>query len=64
MEDSTPEASFENPKCVCVSLTDMPEVDLTIICHKLSIRPEAKPVQQRPRKMNAECLYALNDEVN
>jgi len=44
--------------------TDMPGVNPTIIYHKLSIRFEAKPVQQRPQKMNAECLQALNDVVN
>jgi len=42
----------------------MPGVDPTIICHKLSIRFEAKPIQQRPQKIYAEHLQALNDEVN
>jgi len=40
------------------------EVELFIICHKLSILPVAKLVKQKPRKMNAERFQALNDEVD
>jgi len=43
---------------------DVPGVDPFIICHELSILSEAKPVKQKPRKMNVECLRALNDEVD
>jgi len=31
--------------------TDMPGIDLGIICHKLSIRADAKPVKQKPTLM-------------
>jgi len=34
-----------------------------IIYHKLSILSEVKPVKQKPRKINAERLLALNNEV-
>jgi len=37
-------------------------VDPSIICQKLSILPQAKPVKQKLRKMIAERLRALNDE--
>jgi len=47
-----------------MSPTDIPEVDPSIICHKLPISLEAKPVKQKPRKMNVERLQALSDEVN
>lgn len=46
------------------SLTDMPDVDPFVICHKLSILPKVKPMKQKPRKMNTVCLQALNDEVD
>jgi len=42
----------------------MAEVDSSVIFHKLSILPEAKPVKQKLWKMNAECLRALNNEVD
>jgi len=43
---------------------DIPGADPSIICHRLSILPEAKLVKQKPRKMNVERLRALNDEVD
>ena len=42
----------------------MPRVNPIIICHKLSIHPKTKPVQQRPWKMNTEHLQAVNVEVD
>ena len=41
--------------------TDRSGVDPSIIYHRLSILSEAKPVKQKPRKMNAEHLQALNE---
>ena len=38
--------------------------DPFVISHKLSDLPEAKPVKQKLWKMNAECLRALNNEVD
>jgi len=46
----------ENLDVFAWSPTDMPEVDPSVIYHKLFILPEAKPVMQKPRKMNVECL--------
>jgi len=46
------------------SPTDMPEVDPSVICHKLSTLSKAKPVKQKPQKMNAKRLRAMNDEVD
>ena len=54
----------ENLDVFAWSLTDMAEVDSSVIFHKLSIIPEAKPVKQKLWKMNAECLRALNNEVD
>ena len=54
----------ENLDVFAWSPTDMPEVDPSVIYHKLSIIFEDKLVKQKPRKMNAEYLQALNDEVD
>jgi len=42
----------------------MPEIDLDIICHKLSINADAKPLKQKPRRMNKEWSCAISDEVD
>ena len=42
----------------------MLEIDLEVICHKLSIKTNAKPVKQKPRRINEEKSHAINDEVN
>ena len=42
----------------------MPGIDPDIICHKLSIKADAKPVKQKPRRMNEERSHALSDEVD
>jgi len=42
----------------------MPEIDLDIICHKLSINADAKPLKQKPRGMNKERSRAISDEVD
>jgi len=46
------------------SPTDMLGVNSSVICHKLFILPETKPVKQTSRKMNAEYLQALKDEID
>jgi len=46
------------------SLTDISGVNLSIICHRMSIDPEIKPVKQKTRKMNAEWCQALSKEIN
>ena len=42
----------------------MPRVDPSVIYHKLIVLPEAKLMKQKPQKMNAERLRALNDEAD
>ena len=42
----------------------MLRVDPSIICHKLSIHPQAKLVKHKSLKMNAKHLWALSDEVD
>ena len=46
------------------SLTNIPRVDPSVICRKLSILSQAKPMKQKPWKMNAECRQALNNEID
>ena len=42
----------------------MPGIDPGIICHKLSIKADTKPVKQKPRRMNDERSHAISDEVD
>jgi len=42
----------------------MPGIDPEIICHKLSIQADAKPVKQKPRRMNEEKSRAICDKVD
>jgi len=53
----------ENLDVFTWSPTYMLGVDPSVIYHKLSILPDAKPVKQKLQKMNAERLQTLNDEV-
>ena len=55
---------FGNLNVFAWTSTDMSRVDPSVICHWLSILPEVKPVKQKPRKMNAERLQALNEDVD
>jgi len=42
----------------------MPGIDLSIICHKLSIKADANPIKQKPKRMNEEWSQAMSDEVD
>ena len=44
--------------------TDMPRIDPQIICHRLSIKPGAKPVKQKARRINIERSQTLSEEVD
>jgi len=44
--------------------TDMLGINPEVICHKLSIRADAKPVKQKPRRMNEERSCAFSNEVD
>ena len=35
-----------------------------VICHKLSIRADAKLVNQKPKKISEERIRAISDEVD
>ena len=39
-------------------------IDPEVICHKLSVKANAKPVKQIPRRMNEERSCAISDEVD
>jgi len=39
-------------------------IDPEVSYHKLSIRADAKPVKQKPRRMNEERSRAISDEVD
>ncbi|XP_020227232.1 uncharacterized protein LOC109808591 [Cajanus cajan] len=43
--------------------SDMPGIDPKVMCHKLSICAEARPVAQRKRKMGTERKLAVETEV-
>ena len=42
----------------------MLRIDPDVICHKLSIKMDAKQLKQKPRRMNEEQNYDINDEVD
>ena len=44
--------------------TDIPGIGPDIIFHKLSIKVDAKPVKQKPRRMNEEQSHAISEEVD
>ena len=44
--------------------TDMPEIDHDIVCHKLSIKEDTKPVKQKLKRMNEQQSCAISDEVD
>ena len=44
--------------------TNISVIDPEVICHKLSIWADAKPVKQKPRRMNKERSHAISDEVD
>ena len=46
------------------SPTDMSGIDPEVICHKLSIKADSRPVKQSPRRMNKERSRAISDEVD
>jgi len=43
---------------------DMLGIDPEVICHKLSIRADAKPVKQKPRRMNEKRSRAISNKVD
>ena len=45
------------------SYKDMPGLDTDIVVHKLPIRPECKPVQQKLRRMKPDILLKVKEEV-
>ncbi|KAK8707143.1 hypothetical protein V6N13_058207 [Hibiscus sabdariffa] len=42
---------------------DMPGLDTSIVTHKLPLKPECKPMQQKLRRMRPEMLLQIRDEV-
>ena len=42
---------------------DMPEINPSIIVHRLNIDPASKPVIQKHRKLNPERYIAINEKV-
>ena len=40
------------------------EIDPEVICYKISIKVDAKPVKQKPGRMHEERNRAISDEVN
>ena len=42
----------------------IPGIDPEVIYHKLSIKADAKPVNQKPRRMNEEKSCGISNEVD
>jgi len=45
------------------SYQDMPGLDTDIVVHRLPLKPECKPVQQKLRRMKPEMLLKIKEEV-
>ena len=41
----------------------MPRLDVEIMVHKLCLKPECKPVQQKLKRMKTEMLLKIKEEV-
>lgn len=41
----------------------MPGVSIDLVCHRLDVRPEARPVQQKKRKIATLLREPIRDEV-
>ena len=39
-------------------------IDPNVICYKLSIKADTKPVKQKFRRMNEERSHTINDKVD
>ena len=48
------EVSIGQFRCIRVDPTDMLRIDPDIICYKLSIKADVKPLKQKSRRMNEE----------
>jgi len=46
------------------SSTDMSRNDPEVICHKFSLRADAKPVKQKPKRMNKERSHVISNKVD
>ena len=42
----------------------MARIDPEVICHKLSIQTDAKPVKQKSKRMNEKKSCAISNKVN
>ena len=42
----------------------MPEIDYEVICHKLSLMADAKPIKQKLRRVSKERSRAISDNVD
>jgi len=63
-EDTAQTIPMENTDVFTWSPTDMLGNDPKVICHKLSIRADAKLVKQKPIRMSEERSHAISDEIN
>ncbi|WZZ89070.1 hypothetical protein YC2023_117649 [Brassica napus] len=54
----------QNIKTFAWSKADMPEIDMSITSHDLTVDHTFKPVKQKRRKLGTERAKAVNDEVD
>ncbi|RDX68883.1 Retrovirus-related Pol polyprotein from transposon 17.6, partial [Mucuna pruriens] len=55
---------IENRDVFAWTLDDMPSIDLSFMCHRLSIAPRAKPVVQKKQKQGEEKRRAAKEETS
>jgi len=46
------------------SSTDMPRIDLDLLCHRLTMDEKVRPVVQRRRKFNKERRLIIREEMH
>ncbi|XP_068487012.1 uncharacterized protein [Phaseolus vulgaris] len=45
------------------SASDMPDIDLDFLCHRLTMDPQVRPIRQRRREFNKERQHVIKEET-
>ena len=54
---------LEFKDCFAEKYEDMPGLSPDLVCHRLPTLPDKKPIQQAPRRMNADTVVSVKEEV-
>lgn len=63
VEEAVVKVVMESSDLFTWSTTNMPDVDPSIICHKLSLCPDAKPISQKKMKLGEEMRGVVEEET-